>query len=363
VRYGKEDYFDKLKELGLQSDQGVTSLKEQAREWWKKFPTKYIHGFQNIAVAGDYIFNSKNVANGYDSELTEDSKFIQHGQKAKNCYDGYVVVDGSELANEVVSVIAVNNVKSSYCIWHGYDIEYSDTCLNSHHLFGCVGLQKKEYCILNKQYAKEEYEMLVVKIREEMAARPYVDKQGRRYGYGEYFPGALSPFAYNETAAQEYFPLAREEAIKQGFTWKAPEERKVAPTMKSSEIPDSILEVAEDITSQIIECAHQNKCADQCTSAFRITPAEWTFYKQNNLPLPRLCFNCRHHERFGMRNSLSLYSRLCMCAGQTTDDEAYRNTGKHIHEMAHCETQFQTTYGRDRPEIVYCEACYQSEVV
>ena len=31
-------------------------------------------------------------------------------------------------------------------------------------LFGCEGLRKKQYCILNKQYSKEEYENVKIKL-------------------------------------------------------------------------------------------------------------------------------------------------------------------------------------------------------
>jgi len=31
--------------------------------------------------------------------------------------------------------------------------------------------------------------------------------------WGEFFPASLSPFGYNETVAQEYFPLSREEVL------------------------------------------------------------------------------------------------------------------------------------------------------
>ena len=37
--------------------------------------------------------------------------------------------------------------------------------------------------------------------------------------WGEFFPSSLSPFGYNETVASEYFPLSKEEALKQGFNW------------------------------------------------------------------------------------------------------------------------------------------------
>lgn len=73
----------------------------------------------------------------------------------------------------------------------------------SSNLFGCVGLRDKEYCILNKQYTREEYEKLVPQIIEKMKA------DGER---GEFLPEWASPFGYNETVAMEYFPLSKEKA-------------------------------------------------------------------------------------------------------------------------------------------------------
>ena len=31
--------------------------------------------------------------------------------------------------------------------------------------------------------------------------------------WGEFFPSSLSPFGYNETVAQEYFPMSREDIL------------------------------------------------------------------------------------------------------------------------------------------------------
>ena len=80
----------------------------------------------------------------------------------------------------------------------------------------------------------------------------------------------------------------------------------------------------------------------QCTTAFKITPAELQFLKLKNLPLPTFCPNCRHYQRLKYRNSMHLYDRGCMKSG--------------------CENTFKTTYAPDRPEIIYCEKCYQQEV-
>src|SRR3989344_4611546 len=326
-------------------------------------------GSVNLRNKKYYIFNelnSKKSFESFDSEYLEDSKFIQHGNKAKDSYDGYVAVDNTELSYEIVSAIALRNVKFGNCVWHDYDSSYLDTCENSNNLFGCVGLKNKSYCILNKQYSKEEYEALLPKIIGQMNEAPFVDKKGREYIYGEFFPSEFSPFCYNETVAEEYFPLTKEEAIKDGYLWKDAEGRNYQFTIANLQIPDRINDVSDFILNEIIECAHNvesrtfdnalgcrtTKCNEQCTEAFRIILQELDFLRKMNLPLPRLCPNCRHAERFRQKNPLKLWKRNCMC-----------NLANHDHGDNSCLAQFETTYSPSGSEKVFCEACYLKEII
>ncbi|MEI8091811.1 MAG: hypothetical protein WCG98_06440 [bacterium] len=50
------------------------------------------------------------------------------------------------------------------------ELLYCDYCMNCQNCFGCAGLQNQSYCILNKQYTKDEYEKLVPQIIEKMKA-------------------------------------------------------------------------------------------------------------------------------------------------------------------------------------------------
>ena len=113
---------------------------------------------------------------------------------------------------------------------------------------------------------------------------------------------------------------------------------------------------------KIIECEHSGKCKDQCTEAFKIIPEEFKFYKRMNLPLPRLCPNCRHYQRLKLRNPLKLWRTKCQCGGAASENGLYKNTAKHSHGDGHCANEFKTTYAPDRPEIIYCEQCYQQEL-
>jgi hypothetical protein len=82
-----------------------------------------------------------------------------------------------------------------------------------------------------------------------------------------------------------------------------------------------------------------------------------------NLPLPRLCPNCRHYQRLKQRNPLKLWKRHCQCAGGKSSNGVYQNTVVHNHGTNPCPNEFETSYSPERPEIIYCEECYLKEVV
>ncbi|GAH75117.1 unnamed protein product, partial [marine sediment metagenome] len=159
--------------------------------------------------------------------------------------------------------------------------------------------------------------------------------------------------------AQEYFPLTKEEAEEQGYRWREPETKDYKITIKPDDLSDHIKDVEDSILKETIGCEHAGKCNEQCTTAFKIIPQELQFYKKMNLPLPRLCPNCRHYQRLKQRNPLKLWHRQCMC-----DYKVYKNTVEHRHHPdGKCPNEFETSYAPDRKEIVYCEQCYNAEIV
>lgn len=101
---------------------------------------------------------------------------------------------------------ASSNLHFSLCIWaNTSDLLYCAYCINNvQDCFGCIGLRNARYCILNKQYTKQEYEVLVPRIIEHMR------KTGE---WGEFFPASLSHFGYNQTMNMIVKPLTREEVL------------------------------------------------------------------------------------------------------------------------------------------------------
>jgi len=352
-QFSQEEYEKEIRKLELDSADNNKKIKEKFFELLLYYPRKFSSSRHSVNSTGDYLNHVKNIKNCFDIEgPAEDLKYTIYGLvNIKNVYDSYaiglnvenyyeVLGGGDKVANSIFSFYIVG----SYNIFYSYQLRSCSDC------FACVGLRSKSYCILNKQYTKEQYEELVPKIIKHMNDMPYIDSKGRVYKYGEFFPSELSPFCYNETIAQEYFPLTKKEALEQCYNWKDKEERNYQIDIKNEDIPDHINDIDESIIGKVIECGHKGECNEQCTEAFKIIESEYQFYKRMNLPLPRFCPNCRHYQRLKQRNPLKLWHRQCMC-----DKENHNHEGR-------CEVEFETSYSPERPEIVYCEHCYQQEI-
>lgn len=343
-KLSKEEYQEAVKNLKLDTYSGFQKAKETFHE---KVYTQAIHKYANILASqnanGDLIFNSKNVFHSFDvNGGAEDVRYSARIIKSKDVVDCFAILTG-ELVYECLSASgnAYQQMASILCLG-SKNMEYSMFCKNCSDCFGCVGLKNATYCILNKQYTKEEYEMLVPKLRKYMDDSPYIDAKGRTYAYGEFFPFELSPFGYNETVAIDFFPRSQLQADSFGYHWKEREKREYSISKNAQELPDSIQDVSDDILNETIACLNDGNPVFQCTTAFRIMPNELQFYRQKKLPLPRYCPNCRHYQRLKYRNPMRLCVRTC-------------SNG--------CGNTFQTTYTPDRPEKVYCESCYQKEVL
>jgi hypothetical protein len=153
--------------------------------------------------------------------------------------------------------------------------------------------------------------------------------------WGEFFPASLSSFAYNETVAQEYYPLSKAEAAKRGWAWldKKDDVLKVDRTIAAEDLPASIDDIPDDILNWAIVCTATGR-------PFRIIKQELAFYRTMGLPAPRLHPDERHRRRMQLRNPRKLWQREC----------------------ANCQKPITTSYSPKRSERVVCEECYLKEV-
>lgn len=344
----KADYENFLKNARLDTASGVEAMRQKFLEFLKTQPRKYAEIVNAPNCSGGYITDAKNCRECFHCYDAEDCAYGEHVlRNAKDCMDVSTAGRNANMVyNSINCGIDVANHIAVAQGWSSTFLEYSFNCFNSNHCLGSVGLRKKDYCILNKQYTKEEYEALWEKIVEEMKAKGE---------YGEFFPASFTPFGYNETVAQEQFPLTKEKAADLGFSWEEYSRGTYGKeTVQWRDIPDSIKDFKTmDINKDIFVCLN-------CKKNYRIIPAELRFYQHLEIPLPRICPECRHARRMAARGPNRLFEpQQCRC-----DYQIYKNTAKHSHHPeGRCPNKFRSNYPPNTPEILYCEQCYNAEIV
>ena len=348
-QYSKEQYQNEIKKFNLGSFKDVQEIKKKFFEIYYKIPRRFALILNSNNVLGDDLKNTRNCKNCFVTrDGVENCKNIfTCGLLMKDSYDVTFGGDTSELLYEVQGTTQSHRTLFVRGSNNAVDVQYSDEIYGGEHLFGCISLRQKKYCILNKQYTKEEYETLVPKIKKHMMDMPYIDSKNRVYGFGEFFPPELSPWGYNESWANKFFPLSKKMVLDKGYLWHDDVKRNYKITIKSENLPDDIKNVPDSILNDIIECGHRGECNEQCSTAFRILPNELQFYRQVNLALPKLCPNCRYYERLKMINPPKLWHRKCMCDGVSSSNKEYKNTIKHNHGDKPCVEEFETAISKE----------------
>jgi hypothetical protein len=73
---------------------------------------------------------------------------------------------------------------------------------------------------------------------------------------------------------------------------------------------------------------------------FKLIKQELEFYRKYLLPLPTKHPDQRHLERLALKTPRKLFERNCM----------------------KCWSEIRTGYAPERPETIYCSACYYKEI-
>lgn len=363
--YSPEEYKKKVAELMNGSTDAIKNLKSHLAELSLKFIHPSIVSSRSEDVTGNWIYDSRSVKNSFMCRNVENGENLFFITQAKDCKDYFHFGRDCERIYETANCgLQCSNI--AFCnevFMNCSELRYCDGCFSTANCFGCVGLRKGSLSVLNKPYSETEYHELVDAIEKHMNDRPYRDSKGRVYRFGEFFPSDLSPVCYNEAVSQEFFPLTKEFALEKGYRWRDPETKDITITRPASTLPETIDEVDDSVLKEIIGCEHEGTCQEQCTRGFKIMRKELEFYRSMNLPLPRLCPNCRHYQRLRERPSIFLTERRCACAGIQPQNDVYINTVPHAHGSSPCSNTVETVYAPDAPEIVYCLDCYQTEVI
>lgn len=325
----KAGYEKKMQSINLKSHSEYTKQKNKRESVGQQHPFKEFHGHNLQNSSGDYLQNCKDTKNSFDCEDVEHGKFLyQVVTGAKNIYDIYqyglnlqesyeCAIAGTETYHALFSHNAHNSCADLLYCW------YAQTAKNC---FGCAHIHHKQFCILNKQYDKDAYEKLLAKIIEHM------QQTGE---WGEFFAIASSPFGYNKTTAQLYYPLEQKACAERQWQWDdyEPPAPQVAKKIDAKQLPDSSDDIPDDILNWAILCEVTGK-------PFKIQPLELKLYRQIGLPIPRRSPDQRHMDRFALRNPRRFFERSC--------DK--------------CRKKITTTWDPKGPQKIYCEECYKKEV-
>lgn len=339
-QHTKESYEEFIKEHPLSSYKFQEWWKNESIKIWNNSPHRENTIFKSLDSTGNDITEVKNAINCWQGTKMENCKNMFICGWMRDSHDSSCM-GAAELTYEIGhSGGAYNSKFLLFCFSSDplkkmtiTDIEYSATMTTSSNCFGCVSIKGGEYMILNRRYTKEEYQEIIPRIKQHMMDMPYVDSKGRVYKYGEFFPSEFSPFGYNETTAGEYKKLSKDEALGGGYVWSD----YVSDTkyeFSDYEIPDDIKDVGDDILEKVLKCEVTGK-------AYKIIPMELSFYRKANLPIPRVHPNERHDERIRRLLPCELFNREC----------------------DFCKKAIHTPYKPGCREKVYCESCYQKEVL
>lgn len=252
-KYSKQLYIDIIHELYLPLTYiKIQELKNKFQEIINNSIVRSVTQIKCENCTGDYLKACQRTDDSFDATNCLDSRYLNDALEAKDTYDSCFIYYHPELCYETMSTLNLNNVQFSVYTYNGSNMQYCDTVHNSNNNFGCSGMKKQEFCILNKKYSESEYYKLKAKIIKHMI---------KTQEYGELFPLSICPFKYSETVAQEYFPQSESRRV-------------VYPN-------------------------------------FKIQKAELDFYQRMNLPLPKLHPEERHQNRMQQRNPRRLFNRQC----------------------------------------------------
>lgn len=294
IQYNKEEYEEKVRLL-INQMKSFLWLEEIIKVYESRLKENVIlsnlHQENCESCIGWFLDNSYKARFCFESSNLHNCGYWLLLSDVKDIYDSNNTVDAS-LQYEV-STWWINAYNQLFCIDtrpNGTNLLYCAYCANCSDCFGCVWLQNQSYCILNKQYTKEEYEMLVATI---------ITHMQNTWERGEFFHQSLSHFSYNDSAAFEYYPINKDTIQYYNFNYSFPKEE--SKEIKDSiSIPDNIDDVTDDILKQILLCKESRK-------GYKIIRQELQFYRKYSLPIPHFHPNVRHSYRFNKKPERSLF--------------------------------------------------------
>ncbi len=185
-QYSKEEYLTKKQQLLARKNRFLENYLNLTNNW---------NNIASTNTTGNFNIQCSNVENGfYNAQIKNGRNLILIGGKEpwENIYDCFL---NTPLENDVYWVFSTgfcDNVYNCHQVSGGSHLYYSYMLEQCSYCLWCIWLKNKSYCILNKQYTKEERYDKVDEIFTQME---------KDWTLWKFFPWNMNPFYFNDTAA------------------------------------------------------------------------------------------------------------------------------------------------------------------
>ncbi len=258
---------------------------------------------------GEYLRNCTRMQNCFNCfEGPTDSSWCvwSYGKSERN----YFCVGPLDGADDyfVSACLESSGCKLSMNLTRCQNVEYSANCTNCKNCFGCVGLSRKKFCILNRQYTEQDYWTELDRIKCLLLERGE---------YGRPFSGKFSTSYFYEGVAGQNLAATEAERTKYGFDLFDPEsegaigELSGARTLRdSNEVPDC----AEAVN--VAEWAGVPLLDKSVNRRFAFLRPELEFYKQLKIAPPSEHFITRVKNLYQTANIFIMEDASCAKCGK-----------------------------------------------
>jgi hypothetical protein len=297
-QYTPEAFAQYMQDFKKELLHNKDGLLQKFHEFVQTKPHKAMNIINGDTVYGSNLVNAKDVVSSFNVKNIRECKYCVFGDGMNFSMDLTVGGEQQRCYESITPDFSYKALFTIFC-WSCTDVWYSDMCHGCRDCFGCIGLKNQQYCIFNKQYSKDDYYSTIAKIISKM------QQDNQRW---EFFPRQDSPFCYNESAAQDYFPANKKDI--EELWWNR------LDTFADINIPDGVTFVhASTLPGDPAQCP--DMIADtpvQCQETgrlYRILQKELDFYRKRGIPLPRIHHDQRYLYRIQHMPSKDLFVRAC----------------------------------------------------
>lgn len=150
----EDDYRKTIGQYKSLPPEKVLILLEELKSYYPLTQTHQVN--DENTFFSNYSFYNKNSYLCFDAAYNKESAYLYDSAYDEFCYD-MIYSYHSEHCYQLVDCDKMFNC--NFCVFTNYatDSMYLFNCYNVKDCFGCVGIQNKQYCLLNRQLTKQVY--------------------------------------------------------------------------------------------------------------------------------------------------------------------------------------------------------------